>query len=274
MTKVTTMNTLTALSRYVSISLCLWIANISLAAAPAPEVSRTPAGTQTRRSWAPVADEVFLQEVGEKVVTDKPATALALRGDVAYVAVGGALKTLRGGVLVDAEGAPGGVKRLRSLDGALWAMAEQGTYRYAGNAWERVDERPFTDLCLHLGKVCGATREDLFRFEDGKFLNMRPAGGYLSTDTTLIREDFSQELADPVEIGPVERIASYSGTLYMLRPGKLALLEGKTFVPDVADWGAPPSPITRDLLPLGSRLYVTTYPGVGGVRGLAVRTLR
>ena len=274
MTKVTTMNTLTALSRYVSISLCLWIANISLAAAPAPEVSRTPAGTQTRRSWAPVADEVFLQEVGEKVVTDKPATALALRGDVAYVVVGGALKTLRGGVLVDAEGAPGGVKRLRSLDGALWAMAEQGTYRYAGKAWERVDERPFTDLCLHLGKVCGATRDDLFRFEDGKFVNMRPAGGYLSTDTTLIREDFSQELADPVEIGPVERIASYSGTLYMLRPGKLALLEGKTFVPDVADWGALPSPITRDLLSLGSRLFVATDRGVALLRGMALTSLR
>jgi len=29
-------------------------------------------------------------------------------------------------------------------------------------------------------------------------------------------EDFSQVLADPVEIGPVERIASYSGTLYLL----------------------------------------------------------
>ena len=34
------------------------------------------------------------------------------------------------------------------------------------------------------------------------------------------------------EIGPVERIASYSGTLYLLRPGDLALLEGKTFVPE------------------------------------------
>ena len=93
--------------------------------------------------------------MGEKVATDKPVTALALRGDVAYAVVGGALKILRGGVLIDTDGAPGGIKRLRSLDGSLWAVAEQGTYRYAGNAWERVDERQFTDLCLHLGKVCG-----------------------------------------------------------------------------------------------------------------------
>jgi hypothetical protein len=81
-------------------------------------------------------------------------------------------------------------------------------------------------------------------------------------------------LADPVEIGPVERIASYSGTLYMLRPGKLALLEGKTFVPDIADWGALPSPVTRDLLALGSRLYVATDRGVGVLRGMALTSLR
>jgi hypothetical protein len=38
-----------------------------------------------------------------------------------------------------------------------------------------------------------------------------------------------------VEIGPVERLASYSGTLYLLRPGQLALLDGKTFFPDPMD---------------------------------------
>ena len=73
-----------------------------------------------------MADEVYLQEVGEKVATDKPVTALALRGDSAYAVVGGALKLLRGGVLLDVEGAPGGIKRLRSLDGALWAVAAAG----------------------------------------------------------------------------------------------------------------------------------------------------
>ena len=268
------MNTATALSRYLSISLWLWLVNISHAAVPAPEIPRTPAGSQMRRLWAPVTDEVYLQEVGEQVATDKPATAVALLGKTAYVVVGGTLKTLRGGILADAEGAPGGVKRLRSLDGVLWAMAEKGTYRYEGKAWERVDERLFVDLCLHRGKVYGATRDDLFRFEDGKFVNIRPAGGYLSTDTTEMREDFSQVLADPVEIGPVERIASYSGTLYMLRPGNLALLEGKTFVPEMADWGALPSSVTRDLLALGSRLYVATDRGVGVLRGMALTSLR
>ena len=58
----------------------------------------------------------------------------------------------------------------------------------------------------------------------------------MSSDATVVMEDFSQVLADPVEIGPIQRIASYSGTLYLLRPGSMALLEGKTFVPDPVDW--------------------------------------
>src|SRR5439155_7522865 len=90
----------------------------------------------------------------------------------------------------------------------------------------------------------------------------------------LMMEDFSQVLADPVQIGPVDRLASYSGTLYLLRPGGLALIEGRTFVPDVADWGALPSPVTRDMLAQGSRLYVSTDRGLGVLRGMALTTLR
>jgi len=238
----------------------------------------SPSGVYTnadaRRLWKPVTDEVFLQEVGEKFVTDKPVTAVAIYRDAVYTVVGGSVKLLRDETLKDVPGAPLGVKRLRSLGGALWAAAEKGTYRFTGDAWERVDERAFNDVCIHLGRVHAATRDDLFRFEEGKFVNIRPAGGYLSTDTTLIMEDFTQVLADPVQIGPVDRIASYSGTLYLLRPGGLALVEGKTFVEDPVDWGTLPSPVTRDLLALGSRLHVATDRGVAVLRGMAMTTLR
>src|SRR5262249_31443777 len=81
-------------------------------------------------------------------------------------------------------------------------------------------------------------------------------------------------LADPVEIGPVDHLASYSGTLYLLRRHELALLEGRTFVPDPVDWGALPSPVTRDMLAEGSRLYVATDRGLGVLRGMAMTTLR
>ena len=256
---------------------CVFLASLATSLF-APSATAAPPGAFTnaelRRLWKPVADEPYLQEIGEKIVTDKPATAIAVFQDSVYVVVGGTLKVLREGALTDAPGAPTGITRLRSLAGAVWAAAEKGTFRFAGNAWEHIDERPFTDACVHLGQVYVTTRGSIFRFEGGKFVNIRPAGGWLTTDTTLIAEDFSQVLPDPIEIGPVERIASYSGTLYLLRPGGIALLEGKTFVPDPVDWGALPSPVTRDLLSLGSRIYVATDRGLGVLRGMALTALR
>src|SRR5207249_11784991 len=162
----------------------------------------------------------------------------------------------------------------RSLGGALWAATDDGAFRFASNAWEKVNSERFVDFCLHRGQVYGATRDDLFRFDGKRFVNVRPPGGYLSSDSTLVMEDFSQVLADPVQIGPVERIASYSGTLYLLRPGKLALLEGKTFVTDPIDWGMLPSPVTRDLLVQGSRLYIATDRGLAVLRGMTMTALR
>lgn len=238
----------------------------------------SPPGAYTnaelRRLWKPVTDEPYLQEIGEKIVTDKPVTSVAVYQDLAYVVVGGTLKILREGDFKDAPGAPAGISRLRSLGGALWATTDKGTFRFVADAWQHVDERTFTDACVHLGQVYVATRDNIFRFEGGKLVNIRPADGWLSTDTTLIAEDFTQVLADPVGIAPVHRIASYSGTLYLLRPGGLALLEGKTFVPDPVDWGTLPSPATRDMLSLGSRIYVATDRGVGVLRGMALTSLR
>lgn len=244
----------------------------------AQSATGSPQGRYTnaelRRLWKPGADTAYLQEIGEKVATAKPVTSVVVYQDSVYVVVGGTLQRLQDGVLKTAPGAPGGVKRLRSLGGAVWAATEKGTYRYAGDVWVRVDERSSTDFCVHLGQVYVATRDDVFRFEGGKFVNIRPAGGYLSTDTTVLMEDFTQVLADPVQIGPLERIASYSGTLYLLRPGRLALLDGKTFFPDPMDWGTLPSPVTRDMLALGSRLCVATDRGVAVLRGMALTTLR
>ena len=221
-----------------------------------------------------MADEVYLQEIGQKIATDKPVTSVVVYKDSVYVVVGGTLKVLREAALKDAPGAPVGINRLRSLEGALWAAAEAGTYRSAGDTWARVHEKPFKDFCVHLGTVHGATSDDLFRFEGRAFASLKPAGGYLQNDTTMIMEDGTQVLTDPVEIGPVERIASYSGTLYLLRQGGLALLEGRTFVENPVDWGSLPSPVTRDLLTLGSRLYVATDRGVAVLRGMALTSLR
>jgi len=199
----------------------VWVFLTTSVIAPATSANTN---AESHRFWKPVPDEVYLQEMGQKITSDKPVTSVAAYKDSVFVVAGGTMKALRDGVLGDAPGAPAGVKRLRFLGGALWAAAENGTYRFTGDAWARVAEKPLNDFCVHLGKVHGAASDEIFRFEDGKFVSLKPAGGYLQNDTTMIMEDGTQVLTDPVEIGPVERIASYSGTLYLLRRAGLALL--------------------------------------------------
>lgn len=223
--------------------------------------------------WRPVADHVYLQENGERIETEAPVTAAVVLGEALYAVSGGKIFELRE-ALVAVPDAPEGVSRLVALDGALWAAAEGGAYRSTGGAdWQRVSEQSFVDFCEHLGDVYGATRDTLYRFNEGTFVDATPEGGYLSSDSTVVMEDFSQVLADPVRIGPIERIASYSGTLYILRPGGLALIDVKTFVPEPIDWGMLPSSTTRDMFVQGSRLYVATNRGVGVLRGMAMTAL-
>ena len=232
------------------------------------------ATSEAKRLWKPVTDEPYLQEIGEKIATDKAVTAIAVYEGIPYAVVGEVMKVLRDGKLADAAGAPKGVRRLRSLGGALWAAAGDGAYRFTGGTWARVSEKEFKDFCIHLGKLHGATSDEIFRFEDGKFVSLKPTGGYLQNDTTMIMEDGTQILTDPVEIGPIERLASYSETLYLLRQNGLALLEGRTLIENPVDWGALPSPVTRDMLALGSRLLLATDRGVTVLRGMAMTALR
>lgn len=224
--------------------------------------------------WRPVPDTPYLQEVGTQIRTPSPVTAVAVLGSKVYAVEDGALRVLNGRALENTEGAPVGIRRMKSLGGSLWAATDKATYRFSTSAWERVDERPFQDFCLHLGKIYGATRDDIFEFDSGRFVSLRPPNGYQSSDETVLTEVFEQVLVDPVELGPIDRIASCSGTLYLLRPGSLALMEGKTLVPDPIDWGTLPSPITRDLLAQGSRLCVATDRGVAVLRGMAMTSLK
>ncbi len=224
--------------------------------------------------WKPAADTIYLQEIGTKIATDLPITALAVQGGSLYAVMEGRLARLADGRLTPVDGPPRDITSIKTVNGALWVSSPLGVHRLAGGEWQRVSEISMVDFCAHLGVVYAATREDLFRFENGAFVNIQPAGGYLSSNTTVIMADGSQVLADPVRIGPIKRIASYSGTLYLLRDQGLGLIDGDTFRPKPIDWGVMPSRVQRDLLVQGSRLYVTTDRGLSVLRGMALTTLK
>ncbi len=226
------------------------------------------------RMWEPVPDEVYLQEQGFQVATDSPVTSLAVHNDRLYAVVDGALLRLEGESLEFRPGAPEDIESIHALDGALWAITSNGLYQHAGNGWELVDDREFVDLCLHVGNVHAATRMEVFRYEDGEFVSIEPEGGYLSTNTTYLMEDFTQVLPRPVTFGPIFALESYSATLYGLGPnGRIVLFDGEHIAPDIADWGELPSPNVRDMQRLGSQLYFTTDRGVAVLRGMALTTL-
>ena len=70
------------------------------------------------------------------------------------------------------------------------------------------------------------------------------------------------------------RIASYNGTLHILKPGQLVQFDGKTVDQDFIDWGRLPSTNTRDLLSFGSRLFISTNRGLAVLRGAALSTIQ
>jgi len=256
--------------RFPALLMCLLGAAFCGAGAAAQGLANTPA-TQL---WKPVADSMYLQEVGEKIATEHPVSQVALLGDRLFAVVQGEMKRLEAGVFDSVPTAPAGIGVLETLDGALWISAKDGSYRSDGAAFTRVSDRVMVDFCEHLGAVHAATREAIFRFEKGAFADIRPKTGYLANDTTVQMADGSQVLVDPVEIAPIQRIGSYSDTLYILRDSGLALLDGDKFVTDPIDWGALPSPTVRDMLVQGSRVYVTTDRGVGVLRGMSMTELR
>ncbi|MBI5095256.1 MAG: hypothetical protein HZB26_22830 [Candidatus Hydrogenedentes bacterium] len=227
-----------------------------------------------QKLWKPVPDDVYLQEINGKVVSDQPVTSLALFNDAAYAVVGGGVSVIQGEKLQAVPDAPKDVLRVQVVGGSLWALAKSGLYQFADGKWRGFDSREFVDLCVHQGAVHAATRDDVFRIEKDALVNIEPKGGYQSNDSTVVMADGTQVLADPVHIGPISRLASYCGTLYVLRPNGLALLDGRRVVPNPIDWGTLPSRHVQAICSLGSCLYITTDKGLAVLRGMAMTTLR
>ena len=250
-----------------SFSVVLLVSMIS-GSVNAQGLSKTPSKLQKA-----YPDDVYLQEVARKITTQKPVTAIALYDGHCFAVIDGVVCRLINDLFDGENGAPTGVKRLISLDGALWALTSDGIYRYKIK-WEKLDNQEYVDLCIHLGTLHGATKEEVYRLENDHFVSTKPKGGYNTTDITMIMEDGSQIHADPVRLGPIMRIASYSGTLYVLQPGRLILFDGLTVNVDFIDWGRLPSQTTTDLLSLGSKLYIGTNKGLGVLRGAALTDLK
>ncbi|MBK7106899.1 MAG: hypothetical protein IPH62_16630 [Ignavibacteriae bacterium] len=224
------------------------------------------------QQWKPVEDKVYLQEVSTKIFTENEITSIAAFEDKFYLVMNSEIYFLNEENIEKISSSPVKVNRIISIDNSLWALTKNGLFRYSKN-WELIDKNLFVDLCIHNKELYAATQNDVYKFINNKLTNIKPEGGYYSSNMTMLMEDGTQLHADPVEIGPVQKIISYSGTLYILRYGELALFDGKIVNQDFIDWGKLPSKNTNDFLAFGNRIYISTDRGLGVLRGAALTVL-
>ncbi|MFA7692061.1 MAG: two-component regulator propeller domain-containing protein [Candidatus Hydrogenedentales bacterium] len=224
-------------------------------------------------AWSPVSDSVYLQEVGNQVVSDSPIITLAVFDGTVFMSTGEEVYEWDNVSLAPISEAPAGLKRLRVVDDALWGLSGDGLFRYDGYDIEKLSNEGFVDITMVRGKVYAATRNTVYSYESGSLQSIEPEAGFRSTNTTYHMEDGSQILMNPERIGPISRIAEYSETLYVMRPGELVLLDNDLVDPRVADWGMPPSKNFRDMIAMGSRLFVGTDRGLAVLRGMALTSL-
>ncbi|MBM3288568.1 MAG: hypothetical protein FJY92_00305, partial [Candidatus Hydrogenedentes bacterium] len=224
-------------------SSCLLVAITLFAAAPVA-------------SAAPVADTVYLQEVGVKVPAPAPIVSVAVADGTAYVAGRDAVYAVEGDALSPMDAPKGAVLKLEALNDVLYAIADSGLYRLDGRAWTQLAPGAFVDMCVHLGVAHAASANELFRIEG----------------------DALASIPNSKSRAPIQAIASYSGTLYVLHPGRLAVYDpyagGYEREDNVQDWGQSLPPVTRDMLSLGSKLFVATDRGLAQLRGMALTTVR
>ncbi len=81
------------------------------------------------KTWKPVPDNIFLQEIGQKIPLDKPATSLAVMNNQCYVVLEGKVQLISEEYLKAVPNGPENVSRLKTLDGVLWALSSNGIYR-------------------------------------------------------------------------------------------------------------------------------------------------
>ncbi len=223
--------------------------------------------------WKAAEDKIYLQEVSQKIITQFPVTSIAYNNGNSFAVVNHQIYKLEDEQISIVKNAPNNVNRIVTIKNELWALTNNGLYKF-DETWKLTDKRKYVDLCEHVGNIYAATKDDVYKYENNSFINIEPKGGYYSSNMTMLMEDGTQLHAEPVRIGPIERIASYSGTLYILRPGQLALFDGKIVNQDFIDWGRLSSSNTKDMLSFGNRLFISTDRGLSVLRGASLSTIK
>jgi len=197
--------------------------------------------------WAPVADEVYLQEVSSHIETGRVLNTAAVYDGKAYAGDETGLYVVEGKQLKRVDVPASGVTQLNTLANALWAASRNGLWKHDGADWTAVTDRPVADMCLHNGQVVLASGTALYTVDGNAVTPITKEGS-----------------------GTLLGVASYGGTVYVHDGKRVGLLQrGRIVFEEITDWGALERGCTvRDIMSYGSRLYVATDEGLGLLRGM------
>jgi hypothetical protein len=210
-----------------------------------------------------VADEVYFQEVGRQVATDQPLTSIAVFQGSVFAGSARGLSRLDREMFQPVESVTLPINRLVTAGGNLWALAKGGFYRLDGlnGDWKRISGETVSDVCAFRSEILATVGSKICRVRGEKL------------------EEFSSHIA---RFG-INRITPHNETLFVHGPGRVTThsatgfggLDAYTWPSDqVWDWGALPSPNTRDILSQGASLFIATDRGLGVLRGMSLMTLR
>lgn len=203
--------------------------------------------------WKPIVDDIYLQEVASNIKTEQPLLAVAVLDNVPYVGDAQGVHRVENEKLVSAGGPQTKIRRLRVLNGQLWAMGPKGLWRLTNDNWTQISSEHCTDVCLHAGEVIVASKNRIYQLNDEKLtaLDNQPSRA------------------------PILGIASYSETIYVRHASRVGFLQnGRYLYEFVQDWGhLPRGSTTQDIMAYGPQLLVPTDMGLATLRGMTWRTV-
>jgi hypothetical protein len=216
---------------------------------------------RTHQAASALPDDVFLQEVGRKVISGEPLTTVAAADGIVFAGTGKGLLRLQGEKFTPEPGMESPVQRLVRAGGRTWAINSQGLHWNDGTSWKHVSAEPIGDLGEFRGEILAAVGNRLFR----------------------VRGDTLESLSTNAAPFGINRLVPHSDTLFIHGPGRLTVFSRGRFsgddqygfpVDQAWDWGSLPSVNTRDALSIGPSLFIATDRGLGVLRGMSLTSLR
>jgi hypothetical protein len=209
-----------------------------------------------------ISDDIFLQEIGWKIPSKQPLTAISALHGVIFAGTTNGLLELSEDKWKTMPEITNSVFRIQTIGSNCWALTTSGPFLYNGSQWRRLGSEPISDVISHRGQILCASGKKLFCYADATGLT-----SFGTNDCPFT----------------IKRMVSHNESIYVYGDNRLTTFASGQFggrdvydfpADQAWDWGALPSPNTRDILGSGSRLFIATDRGLGVLRGMSLTALR